>query len=417
MAVFLTVNHEFGQEFADMDELKVFINKELSAFEWLKAVPDARLKEATIAAHKLFIGDPLDASLKMGKSSGEYHWGDATDPMIRGDSPDAQLLSRLALEGQYTVAFFVFVLLTPKRRQKALSTRVIYEVLTSPLFEFDRQTANGIINAWTGTNNYINQAAVDSARTASNNFKEYAANASGELSASLKNFKKDTDAAKKNIQNETNFIRHRFKRRSALLTAYVKKSMAASRNALKDSKDHLNSAKEAYSAQIDLKASVAYWTARKKRHTTAKYVAFVCVVLSMLLTLVCMYFYLTNFEIPGVEAVAAGTGINAETLTAKNITALLSHFLGAALLLTFLGILVKIALRQFNTHSNCALEAEERITFTKTYLALMHEGKLSSDFDRKLVLESLFRPNSFSNAQEFGLALPLEFIAKAFEKR
>lgn len=417
MAVFLTVNHEFGHEFADLSDLTAYVNKELSAFEWLKHIPDHRLQEAGATAHQLFIGGPLDACLKMGQSSGEYHWGDATDPLIRGSDVNGQLLQRLIAGEQHAVAFFVFVMLTDKRRAAAYNSRLINEALVNPVLEYERHTAVGIINTLKGTNKFVDQMELDTARASALNFKEYTSKAQDEYVKLLNNFKRDSEIARKKISTDANFIRHRYKRRHTLLTRYVKKSIAASNAALKDAKAHLSSAKEAYSAQIDLKASVTYWSDRKDSHVKSKYVAFACVVASMALTLVCMYYYFTNFEMPALEATAKGADMKAEGLTAEDVAAILSHFLGAALLLTFLGILVKIALRQFNTHSNCALEAEERITFTKTYLALMHEGKLSSDFDRKLVLESLFRPNSFSSAQELGLSLPFEILTKALEKK
>ena len=82
------------------------------------------------------------------------------------------------------------------------------------------------------------------------------------------------------------------------------------------------------------------------------------------------------------------------------------------MLITLFGALIKITLRQFNTHSHMALDAAERITFTKTYLALLNEGKLKADEDRRLILESLFRSSQPGSLAEIPFSSPIEPVLK-----
>lgn len=110
--------------------------------------------------------------------------------------------------------------------------------------------------------------------------------------------------------------------------------------------------------------------------------------------------------------VSSSSSISLSTLKRSELTLAVADLAGAALLITLLGIIIKITLRQFNTHSYLALEAEERITFTKTYLALLNEGKLKSEEDRKLVLESLFRSTKSGAVEEIPFSSPLELILK-----
>jgi cobalamin biosynthesis protein CbiD len=103
--------------------------------------------------------------------------------------------------------------------------------------------------------------------------------------------------------------------------------------------------------------------------------------------------------------------------SSSELSAAVADLAGAALLITLLGVLIKITLRQFNTHSHLSLEAAERITFTKTYLALLNEGKLKSDEDRKLILESLFRSTQSGSVAEIPFSSPIELILKTLGEK
>ena len=79
--------------------------------------------------------------------------------------------------------------------------------------------------------------------------------------------------------------------------------------------------------------------------------------------------------------------------------------------------LIKLTSQQFRTHQHLALEAEERSTMLKTYLALMSENKLKDAEDRKTALDVLFRPASTGMIQEQGSVMPTDSIIKIMRSR
>jgi len=64
-------------------------------------------------------------------------------------------------------------------------------------------------------------------------------------------------------------------------------------------------------------------------------------------------------------------------------------------LLAVLGVwAVRLVVRMFLSDQHLATDAAERVTMVQTYLSLIEGGKLTSDDDRKLILQALFRPAS-----------------------
>jgi len=68
---------------------------------------------------------------------------------------------------------------------------------------------------------------------------------------------------------------------------------------------------------------------------------------------------------------------------------------------------VRLIVRMFLSHSHLGTDAAERVTMVKTYLALLESEKLPSDDDRKLILQSLFRPAADGIVKDEGLPNPL----------
>lgn len=68
---------------------------------------------------------------------------------------------------------------------------------------------------------------------------------------------------------------------------------------------------------------------------------------------------------------------------------------------------VRLIVRIFLSHSHLATDAAERVTMIKTYLALLESDKMPSDDDRKLILQSLFRPATDGIVKDEGLPNPL----------
>lgn len=68
---------------------------------------------------------------------------------------------------------------------------------------------------------------------------------------------------------------------------------------------------------------------------------------------------------------------------------------------------VRLIVRMFLSHTHLATDAAERVTMVKTYLALLESDKMPSDDDRKLILQSLFRPAADGIVKDEGLPNPL----------
>ena len=271
-----------------------------------------------------------------------------------------------------------------------------------------------------------------------------------------------TSSAKSDIDNLANSLTAAYFRRRKRYSAYIIKVRDSARESVSEVISTLASAKAAYHDQVDLDASVQYWSVRRRNHSIFKVVWFFAVLLSMVVMFGSVLGYYgaggavglssmihqqrmeesmfinppsigldsplssmqttkLAFTPPKLAPIASES--SAASLTPSSPIAVAGHtrseltlavadIAGAALLITLLGILIKITLRQFNTHSYLALEAEERITFTKTYLALLNEGKLKSEDDRKLVLESLFRSTKSGAVEEIPFSSPLELIFK-----
>lgn len=74
----------------------------------------------------------------------------------------------------------------------------------------------------------------------------------------------------------------------------------------------------------------------------------------------------------------------------------------------------RVILRLFFSNVHLHSDAMERVTMVKTYLALVSEGKAPQDDDRKLMLQSLFRPASTGLLKEDAVPWPgLDKVTKA----
>jgi hypothetical protein len=201
-----------------------------------------------------------------------------------------------------------------------------------------------------------------------------------------------------------NNITAAYRKRRTNYINFATKSRLAAKQAVEEVKSTLASAKAAYHDYVDFDASVQYWSVRKSNHSKYKFAWFLAVVLSMLLTFCSVLAYYGLGGASGVPELlnsnrfsAPSGAVNVDSTqkvvagsSRSELALAVADLAGAALLITLLGILIRISLRQFNTHSHLALEAEERITFTKTYLALLNEGKLKSEEDRRLVWKVFF---------------------------
>ncbi|WP_299599075.1 DUF6161 domain-containing protein [uncultured Microbulbifer sp.] len=173
-----------------------------------------------------------------------------------------------------------------------------------------------------------------------------------------------------------------------------------------DSQRTVETARDTYLSQVELDAAVTYWNTKKTEHKSSKQtwlgsIIVLLVILGLSPLLSSLLFEQEDF--PKDDLI----------LHAFQPAVLFSSFL----FISIISYLVKIASKQYSTHTHLYLEAVERQTMLKTYLALMNEGKLSEQEDRKVALDSLFRSAQTGIVADHGGISPIESIVKIIEKQ
>jgi len=131
---------------------------------------------------------------------------------------------------------------------------------------------------------------------------------------------------------------------------------------------------DAYKNQMKLKAPVQYWTENVEHHKkSAEKFGIASIVLSLIIFLPIAY---VAWEILAKEQVVWGK-------------------VGVVVFTTSLAIwLIRILVRMYLSHNHMQMNSQERVVMTQAYLALISEGGASSEEERNLVLQAIFRPVS-----------------------
>ncbi|MGY2375577.1 hypothetical protein ACW9IB_13845 [Pseudomonas sp. SDO524_S393] len=233
--------------------------------------------------------------------------------------------------------------------------------------------------------------------------------------------------------------------------ATLKTLKADASSSIHAAEQHLVNAKELYTSQVDLSKAVEYWKKRAADHKQSKASSLKLVIGSMVLTVAIVFGYYamggianmsrdtaphnvasapaqaatpTTAAVDKALADAAKTEPVAKTIIVDTASAgglelatTLTNLVGAALLLALCSVLIRLALRQYNTHSHCALDANERVIFIETYLSLMLEEKLTADADRKIILESIFRATQPATGTDIPFATPVDTLIRLLDKK
>lgn len=222
----------------------------------------------------------------------------------------------------------------------------------------------------------------------------------------------------------------KFKRVSLRCLRAINRVRAHAKSDFDQSRTDLRQAALAYHEQVDLDASVTYWKSKKANNNRNAFVWFIFGIGgSVGATFYLLAKYYAKGGIVGIAANLADTAdkakmvgidvannvqsVAAATTTNSGMEHLVFNTTGAALVVTLMAVIIRVALRQFNTYSHLSLEAEERVTMVKTYLALLNEGKLKSDQDRHLALEALFRTSQTGMIAETSFNSPVDIIVKS----
>lgn len=172
--------------------------------------------------------------------------------------------------------------------------------------------------------------------------------------------------------------------------------------------ERLNTAETTYKEKVELNESVGYWQTKENNHRDERknwfYGVIGLVVATLIFPLIVMAVtvwatsdFMKDHLIMGV--------LNPLVITATLISLSLCTF----------G--VRFCSRQFSSAKHLELEATERRTMILTYLALMSENKLKEQEDRKVALDTLFRPSQTGIVAEAGSIMPTDSVIKILDKR
>jgi len=172
--------------------------------------------------------------------------------------------------------------------------------------------------------------------------------------------------------------------------------------------ERLNTAETTYKEKVELNESVGYWQTKENNHKKERKNWFKGVIGLVVATLI--------FPLLVMAIVAWATNdlmkdhlfmgvLNPLVITATLISLSLCTF----------G--VRFCSKQFSSAKHLELEATERRTMILTYLALMSENKLKEHEDRKVALDTLFRPSQTGIVAETSNIMPTDSVIKILDKR
>lgn len=125
---------------------------------------------------------------------------------------------------------------------------------------------------------------------------------------------------------------------------------------------------------MKLKAPVQYWKDNCEHHKkAAKNFGIASLILSLIIFLPIAY---VAWEILATEEIIWGK-------------------VGVVAFTSSLAIwLIRVLVRMYLSHNHMQMNSQERVVMTQAYLALISEGGATSDEERNLVLQAIFRPIS-----------------------
>ncbi|WP_144091156.1 DUF6161 domain-containing protein [Pseudomonas kilonensis] len=430
-SVFLTINSEV-REFSSKEEALKYFDSEERDWKWLTELPSL-YRDAGVEIFSGFFKNALGiARESLVKGDKKVYLG-SSGVYVESSSAEGVLIRRFREQYGDVAAALALIYLNESTRKAIGNSSIIKKFVDNPSLAFERAAAiqiglslqDFIAMAWDARSSNL--------RNQLERFSEHTALARNAVNGYAADLTEEIIASKTKVDSLGRALGKSYIRRRKIYSQYAAKARQEAKASVLEAKTALESAKAAYHDQVDLDASVQYWTARRKTHSFFKFTWFLAIILSMSVTFLSMLAYygyggaaglshLLREQGPAEAAVqlAAASDSAPKILLGRSsseLSAAVADLAGAALLITLLGVLIKITLRQFNTHSHLSLEAAERITFTKTYLALLNEGKLKSDEDRKLILESLFRSTQSGSVAEIPFSSPIELILKTLGEK
>jgi hypothetical protein len=435
------------RRFRNEEELKEWIVGEISSWSWLTDAQSAYRAAMHEIYNSLFftkLKPLLDRFDPTNVQYNNFSIGQPNDLYIESTSNEGLLINRIREQyGNITAALSLLFLNIQTRNLCGQSTAVrIFSEDAS--LSYERAVAIQINLSNADSTSIIGDARLDALNIALKNFNKFASESSEKITEHETDVIAHINKIKLSTNKSAAGIKRAFSRRFNAYKKSAEKVRTQAKENLLSSRFQLAAAKEAYEDQAALAASVTYWSTRQSTHTLWKGLWFFCAVNVMALTFAALLIYYSFGGISGISSIlnekpitqistlskinaASNSPITVEpivtpppqtmqslvTATSRSELSLaIADIAGAALLITLMAVLIRITLRQFNTNSHLAQDAAERVTFTKTYLALLREGKLNSSEDRRLVLESLFRPSHTGGVTDTPFNSPIELVLK-----
>lgn len=433
------INELKSYKFSTIEEADKFLKDERHKWSWLTELP-AHLVKAAKEIQSLLLDKPIFRTLDSltADLTGTIKLGSSAEPFITTDSEENKFINNIISNYDCITGFFGIIYSNEHIRKFAYENPTVSESLRMARFEYERVTAMNLSLSLGNYDNFIatsqrslfqevlKEQRIDQAEFRTT-FKEmtddYRQNINDQYSAAQNNIRSTQNALDRRIQA--------LKRLSLRGTRHVKVAAKDANDKHIEALNRLQAANTAYTEQLELKYSVTYWNKRKTAHQLGKY-GWLTGVMASLITMLCavsLYFAnggLTTISenlstrLPSYFIVTQEQEKQIETpknsihtlLARSEIASAATNITGAILLITIFSILIRITLRQFSIHTQYALEAGERVTFIKTYLALMQEKQIRSDEDRKLILECIFKSTLAAPTPEIAFSLPIDAIMK-----
>nr|WP_288912124.1 hypothetical protein [uncultured Pseudomonas sp.] len=440
----VVINESETLVFTLITEAVKFLRDERHKWHWLTQLPPHLLSAAKELQTILLDKPTTEAELSSNTvANGRVQLGTETKPFITSRSEEGKFINEVISNYDFTVGFFSIIYSNIHIKNMAYNNSIISEALRMPKFEYERATA---MNLSLTLGNYEKFMGArrrsefqDVLREQQNDQIEFRAKFNAIADSFQKHMTEQSNQAQLNIETTHKVLHRRIEAINILSKRSIRKVQETAKSA-KESHDtalqRLKAADDAYTKNLELKHSVSYWKTRKLTHTLGKYGWLFCVLLSLTLMLAVVGLYFAN---GGLTAISEhlnknlpaslivlseqSTPVNMQnssiqsTLSKSEVASIAANITGAILLITILSILIRITLRQFNTHSQYALEAAERVTFIKTYLAMMQEQYIKSDEDRKLIIECIFKSTLGPSTPEIAFSLPTDAIMKVLGEK
>lgn len=214
---------------------------------------------------------------------------------------------------------------------------------------------------------------------------------------SLKKAVKDAEVASQELRNLKSFLEQEN-------TDLCNKINADTTEMITSAKQTVQAAKDTYEAQIEIDASIKYWKAKEKTHSKEAE-SWYCRLLVLLVGC-------------GFSPIVPYWCFSTDGMSAKKLVLGIyhpMHIFGTVLLLSIFSFAIRFASTQYSSQKHLFLESQERQTMLKTFLAFMNEGNIEGPNDKRVILETLFRPSQTGIIKDHGPIVPADNVINVFK--